>query len=99
MTFSELLCSLTTGELIDTNDPLVAPWWEPGNVYETDEETYFEKLEILPPRWMQGLAFCFGEGRGPFTLFWQKDERYFVRELTDEQTEQLCRLACVPLHQ
>jgi len=99
MSLQQFIAALTTGEPVDRNDPNSPPWWETGRIYETDKETYDEKLDMLPPRWMHGSAFAFGEGSGPFHLFWQHSGRFFARELTHAQTEQFCRLARVPLHQ
>ena len=74
------------------------PWFEPGQVCEVDEATYWQFLELLPPRWMNGNWFAFGEGTGPFRLFWQAQDSYFARELTDEETRTFCELSRVSLH-
>ena len=73
--------------------------WTQETTDQIDQETYDEKLEILPPRWMSGHMFAFGEGDGSFSVFWQHQHRYFVRHLNDEQTEEFCLLARVRLHQ
>ncbi len=99
MTFQQLMSQFTTGEPVDMDGPDATPWWEPGNIYEIDEATFDEKLDFLPPRWMGGQSFAFGEGAGPFQFFWKQGERCFVRELTADETEQFCQLARVPLHQ
>ena len=74
------------------------PWFEPGKLYEIDEKTYWYFLELIPPRWMQGNVFAFGEGSGPFRLFWQVQNAYFARELTDDETRTFCELTRVSLH-
>ena len=78
-----------------TDDP---PWFAPGQVCEIDEKTYWYFLELLPPRWMDGHWFAFGEGAGPFRLFWQMQGRYFARELTDDETRTFCKLSGVSVH-
>ncbi len=84
-------------------EPLTAsedevPWFEPGRLYEIDQRTYWYFLELLPPRWMQGNVFAFGEGSGPFRLFWQVQDAYFARELTNDETRTFCDLTGVSLH-
>jgi hypothetical protein len=64
-----------------------------GQVAEVDKETYWHFLEVLPPQWMDGIAFCCAEGMEPFRLFWRKGERYFCRRLTWEETFEFCDLA------
>jgi hypothetical protein len=76
-------------------------------VYEVSEEDYFYWLEVLPPKWMRGSSFCFGEGYDPFRLFWVDRggprwcpgcprHRHCCRQLTDEETDTFCRLAGIP---
>jgi hypothetical protein len=73
------------------------PWFEPGQVCQIYETTYWQFLELLPPRWMDGDRFAFGEGSGPFRLFWQAKDGYFARELTDDETRRFCELSGVSL--
>jgi hypothetical protein len=80
----------------DTHDD--PPWFETGKVAKIDEKTYWYFLELLPPRWMDGNWFAFGEGTGPFRLFWQVKDAYFVRELTDSETRTFCQLSGTTLH-
>jgi len=68
----------------------------PGSVCEIDRETYDWFLEYLPPKWM-GSGFAFAEGAEPIKLFWKNAGRYFVRQLTDAETQAFCRLAAIPL--
>ena len=79
----------------DDDDP---PWFEPGRVCEIDEETYWYFLELLPPRWMDGNWFAFGEGTGPFRLFGKVDGSYVGRDLTDDETKTFCELSRTSLH-
>ena len=37
------------------------PWWDDSVTVEIDESTYFCYLELLPPRFMRGSLFVFGE--------------------------------------
>ena len=76
-----------------------APWWEDGMTVEIDESTYLQYLELLPPRFMQGSLFAFGEGSGNFTLFWQQDGRHFAHQLSMPDTDTFCRLSGMTLHQ
>ncbi len=74
------------------------PWWEDGVTVEIDESKYFEYLDLLPPRYMNGNLFAFGEGAGNFTLFWVEARRYFALQLSANDTETFCRLSRVSLH-
>ena len=64
---------LVSGETVPVDCDSVSPWFEPGVNSEISEETFFYFLELLPPRWMNGSMFTFGEGSGLFRLFWQRD--------------------------
>lgn len=75
------------------------PWHETGKLYETDAATYWHFLELLPPRWIHGDWFAFGEGTGPFTLYVKVRGVHFVRELTDKETRRFCELSGTPLYQ
>lgn len=80
------------------DDPNQPPWWEEGVTVVIDEATYMERLEILPPRYMSGLLFAYGEGAGPFTLFWQQGGQYFAHQLSQHDTALFCRLSNTRLH-
>ena len=94
--FLEGLAS-SQSELNGTEDD--PPWFEPGVVCEVSEETYYQFLEVLPPRWLHGNVFLFGEGSGPFRLFWRGDGKCFARELSEEETHRFCELSGTALHQ
>ena len=82
------------------SEPVESISWNAGTTERVDQETYDEKLEILPPRWIRGNAFAFGEGSGPFSIFWQQDaDSFFVRHLDGDETDEFCKLAGVRLHQ
>ena len=66
--------------------------------WKIDEATYFQYLDHLPPRYMNGNLFAFGEGASNFTLFWVEDRRYFAHQLSADDTETFCRLNRVSLH-
>lgn len=68
----------------------------PARVAEIDEETYDWFLECLPPKYM-GTGFAFAEGAEPLKYFWRHAGRYYVRQLTEEETATFCRLAQIPL--
>ena len=65
----------------------------PATVAEIDEETYWYFLEVLPPKFMRQSLFAFAEGAEPLRIYWQRGQRYFSRQLTQEETVQFCRLA------
>ena len=69
------------------------PWYEMGKLYEIDEETYWYFLELLPPRWIHGDWFAFGEGAGTFCIYLKTAQGYFVRQLTDDETRTFCTLS------
>lgn len=67
-----------------------------GSVHETNEETYEHFLDALPVLYMRGSLFCFAEGFSPFTLFFRRDGRYFMRPLSEDETAAFCLLANIP---
>ena len=81
------------------DDADIPPWWEDGVTVAIDEATYTEYLEMLPPRYIHGTLFAFGEGAGDFTLFWEQDRRYFAHQLSTDDTTAFCRLSGTALHQ
>ena len=94
---AQLLKLLTIGDVQPLgSDP---PWWVEGETIAITEEGYCEKLELLPPRWMNGSYFAFGEGAGQFTLFWQRGGQYFARHLSQAETDRFCRRSGTRLHQ
>jgi hypothetical protein len=97
--FPEFLRALTGGAAVTIDCDSVPPWFEPRRKCQVSEEVFFYFLEVLPPRWMNGSMFAFGEGCGPFRLFWQHDGRFFGRELTEEETVRFCQLTGTALHQ
>ena len=74
-------------------------WWDDSVTVEIDGETYLQYLEVLPPRFMRGSLFTFGEGSGNFTLFWQQDRRHFAHQLSLADTETFCLLSGTRLQQ
>jgi hypothetical protein len=80
------------------DDPDTPPWWEEGVTVAVDEATYVKHLELLPPRFMRGTMFAFGEGAGNFTLFWQQGQQYFAHPLSLDDTLAFCRLSGTSLH-
>ncbi|MDA7979464.1 MAG: hypothetical protein MPJ50_11930 [Pirellulales bacterium] len=66
-----------------------------GRPIEIDADTWWEYLDLLPPRWMSvtGHAFVFAEDGNCFHLFWRTRERYFARLLTEAETDRFCRLS------
>ena len=75
------------------------PWWEDSVTVEIGETTYLQYFELLPPRFMRGSLFAFGEGSGNFILFWEQDGRHFARQLSTPDTNTFCRLSGTRVHQ
>jgi len=71
-TLSGYIHELTEGDA--TTKPAVGETWARmlkrievyGQIAEVDKETYWHFLEVLPPQWMDGIAFCFAEGSSRF---------------------------------
>ena len=91
--FAQFLNEMTSGEPVLLNDKDTPPWFQDGLVYQVGEANFMYHLEVLPPRWIEDDTFAFGEGTGPFQLFWKRGKMYFGRQLTAEETFHLCRLS------
>ena len=102
-TLAEMIASLQQAEhysLCPPDEPwatLIERISVPGQIAETDEETYFYFLEVLPPKYQRGGLFAFAEGAEALRLFWQRCEQYFCRQLTSDETAEFCRVARIPL--
>lgn len=79
------------------------PWPElldrisvPGRINEIAADAYWYFLEALPPKLFNGNQFCFAAGDEPLRLFWRQQGRYFCRQLTREETENVCDLSGLP---
>ena len=89
---------MQTEGVLHEEDDQSPPWWQEGTTVEIKEETYYEKLDMLPPRYMDGSLFAFGEGAGNFSLFWKQSGKFYTTHLSQADTETFCRLAGVGLH-
>ena len=89
---------LTIEGALHEDDEQCPPWWEIDTTVEIKKETYYQHLDLLPPRYMHGDLFVYGEGGGPFSIFWSQHDRFYVRHLSLADTEAFCQLARVPLH-
>lgn len=71
----------------------------PGRIAEVTEEDWDYWLDVLPPKWIRGGQFCFGEGADAFRLFWydRPMQRYLCRQLTWDETVRFCHLAGILL--
>lgn len=96
---NEFLNSRLRSQDAQPNSADSPPWWEEGVTAEIDEATYYRYLDMLPPRYMNGDLFAFGEGAGNFLLFWQEADQYYAHQLSLADTETFCSLSRVPLHQ
>ena len=90
---------LTTDGVLHKEDPNSPPWWEEGVTVEVNEDSYFEYLDMLAPRYISGSLFAFGEGSGNFTLFWEEGDKHYAHHLSPVDTERFCKLTGVSLHQ
>lgn len=61
-----------------------------GRIAEVTEETWFWFLECLPPKLQRGSWFAFAEGQEELKFFWCRQGRHYARQLTWEQSFQLC---------
>ena len=68
----------------------------PGRISQITEDTYWYFLEVLPPKLFNGNEFCFAEGDEPLRLFWQRQGRYYCRQLTRDETQRVCDLSGLP---
>ena len=93
--FSSLgeICSANNSDSVDE-----WPNWKEGETQEITLEAYDFYLDLLPPRWMSGDYFAYGEGSGSFSIFWKEGKRYFVRPLTQRETERFCTITRAALH-
>ncbi len=97
--FRRFLTELTSG------DPIELPPWDlsraeliellsqAGRIVAIEEQTWWDYLEVLPPRWMNGNAFAFAEGFDRFRLFWKHRGQFFARQLSEMETDRFCQLS------
>ena len=90
---------LETDGVLHAGDPDSPPWWEEGATIEVGEETYLQYLDMLPPRYLRGSLFAFGEGSGCLTLFWLAAGKHYAHHLSQADTESFCKVAGVSLLQ
>ncbi len=62
-----------------------------GTTFPVSAEFYDTYLDLLPPRYLSGGLFAFGEGEDPFILFWSQQDAYFARALSDVETVAFCK--------
>ena len=86
---------LKVTDALHEDDEQSPPWWEAGSTMEISEATYHERLDLLPPRYMDGNLFACGEGAGSFSIFWQQNAKFYVHHLTQADTDEFCMLARV----
>jgi len=98
--FRSLLSELMSGETIETHHSDLShdeftTCMQQGRIVPISEETWWEFLEILPPRWMNANAFVFAEGGNSFRLYWKQGNEHFVRQLSEDETDLFCKLSGV----
>lgn len=69
----------------------------PGRIAAVTEDEFYYWLEVLPPKYQRGGLFAFAEGAEALRLFWERGQQYFCRQLTWDETTEICRLARIPL--
>ena len=99
-TLKELINQLQSAEIIprpdnETGEVLMHRLSTPAVIAAIDEETYFHFLDVLPPKCQLGGLFAFAEGAEALRLFWLKDNQFFCRQLTWDETKDFCRLASI----
>ena len=101
-TLNELLTSLTTG-VPAVEQPDDEPWPDviarlqvEGRIAEFTEEVWYYFLEVLPPKLLRGSWFAFAEGQEPLKMFWRRQGKHYVRQLTWEETHRLCDATGLP---
>ena len=101
-TLGELIARLKYGDIVSrpANEDwkgMIGRTTTEGQICEVEGETYDYFLEVLPPRWMGQGGYAFGEGSDPLRLLWtahtEFGRQYFCRQLSEDETIHVCRLA------
>ena len=97
---NSLLHELTAGDVVPlpdgelTHQQRIEAMSRVGRIVAIDEDKWWWWfLEVLPPRWMNGSAFAFAEGWDCFRLFWKPRNEFFVRQLSEAETDLFCQLS------
>jgi hypothetical protein len=98
--FRSFLSELMSGEPIQSHQSALShdefdTCMQEGRIIPISEETWWEYLELLPPRWMNAYAFVFAEGGNAFRLYWKQGSQHFVRQLSEDETDLFCNLSGV----
>ena len=99
----QCLLAPLTAEADATPQPENEPWPKTierisnaARIAEITEETWWYFLEVLPPKLHAGNWFAFAEGQEPLRIFWRKRGKHYCRQLTEEQSMQVCELTDLP---
>ena len=98
----DFIRELTKGPVVRTrgDDPALGFLLDPGDVggpiHEINSDVYHYHGFYFSPAWRWGGFFFVMDGRRTFRFFWAFSHRFYVRRLTDEQTEQFWRLTGLP---
>ena len=65
-------------------------------VAEITQKTWDYFLDVLPPKILEGRWFAFAEGQEPLRIFYRKQGKHYVRQLTEEQSMRVCELTGLP---
>jgi len=96
---SSFLEELKTGEPVPlpggelTHEERVSAMSHPGRIVVIDSGTFWWFLDALPPRWMSGSTFVFAEGDNCFRMFWERANVFFVRQLSEDETDLFSHLS------
>lgn len=89
------LNELMEGAGYSLEDPDAPPWFEVDKIHEISRSMYMCHAESNHVKWSDGAKFMLAVDRQPFQFFWKMDNRFFGRQLTEEETFYFCKLTDV----
>ncbi len=85
------LNELMTGTVYSMDDAEAPPWFSVGNIYRIDLTLYYYHAESGSVRWADGSRFVYANGMEPFQFFWNADDEFFGRQLSETETFRFCQ--------